>query len=219
MKRTCTALVTAAGLACLSAGGSSPEIPHGPLTLEILMQHMATTSGVRAEFHEVKQIALLEQPLESDGSLYFIPPARMARITRAPGATTLVINGAHMSYRDTTGGNSIDLSANRVARTIVENFVVLFNGDLSALREHYNVGFQADGARWQMRLAPKGPPVSQLIASIELRGDGPALEQMVVLEKEGDRTTTFFHDVVTDTRFSPEELSQIFLENTPTKVP
>lgn len=213
------ALVAAVGLACLSASGPSPEVPHGTLTLETLMHHMATTSGVRAEFHEVKHIALLEQPLESDGTLYFIPPARMARITRAPGATTLVIDGSRMSYRDTTGGNSVDLSGNRVARAIVENFVVLFNGDLDALQKHYEVGFDAESARWHMRLVPKGPPVSQLIASIELRGDGPALQEMVVVEKEGDRTTTLFHDVVVDTRFSPEELSHIFLENAPAKVP
>jgi len=219
MKRRPAVMLVAAGLACLSAGGPSQEQPRGPLTLEILMHHMATTTGVRAEFHEVKQIALLEQPLESDGTLYFIPPARMARITRAPGATSLVINGSRMSYRDGTGGNSVDLSGNRVARTIVENFVVLFNGDLDALHEHYNVGFDAQGARWQIRLVPKGPPLAQLIASIEMRGNGPALEQMVVVEKEGDRTTTFFHDVVTDTRFSPEELSRIFLENAPTKTP
>jgi hypothetical protein len=143
----------------------------------------------------------------------------MARITRAPAATSLVINGARMSYRDGTGGNDVDLSGNRVARTIVENFVVLFNGDLDALHEHYNVGFDAQGARWQIRLVPKGPPLAQLIASIEMRGYGPALEQMVVVEKEGDRTTTFFHDVVTDIRFSPEELSRIFLEDAPAKTP
>ena len=212
-------MLMAAGLACLSAGSPSQELPQGPLTLEILMRHMATTTGVRAQFHEVKQIALLEQPLESDGTLYFIPPARMARITRTPGATSLVINGSRMSYRDGTGGNSVDLSGNRVARTIVENFVVLFNGDLDALHEHYHVGFDAQGARWQIRLVPKGPPLAQLIASIEMRGNGPALEQMVVVEKEGDRTTTFFHDVVTDIRFSPEELSRIFLEDAPTKTP
>jgi hypothetical protein len=206
-------------VACLAASGPSPEVPQGTLTLEILMHHMATTSGVRAEFHEVKQIALLERPLESDGTLYFIPPARMARITRAPGATTLVIDGARMAYWDAAGGNSVDLSGNRVARTIVENFIVLFNGDLEALHQHYNVGFKAEGARWQMRLVPKGPPVSQLIASIDLQGDGPALQQMVVVEKEGDRTTTLFHDVVTDTRFSAEELGRIFRENTPAKVP
>jgi hypothetical protein len=167
----------------------------------------------------VKRIALLEQPLESEGTLYFIPPARMARITRAPGATRLVIDGDRMSYRDATGGNSVDLSGNRVARTVVENFVVLFNGDLGALHEHYNVAFEAQGVRWQIRLVPEGPPLSQLIASIELRGNGRALEQMVVVETEGDRTTTFFHDVVTDTRFSPEELSRIFLEDTPAKAP
>ena len=212
-------LLAAAGAACVAASGGSPEVPHGTLTLETLMHHMATTSGVRAEFHEVKEIALLEQPLESDGTLYFIPPSRMARITRAPGATTLLIDGSRMSYRDMAGGSSVDLSSNRVARTIVENFVVLFNGDLRALRARYNVGFDADGPRWDMRLVPKGPPVSQLIASIELNGDGPALKQMVLVEKEGDRTTTFFHDVVTDVQFSPEELGRIFLEQAPAKVP
>jgi len=214
-----SALLAAVALACLSAGTPSPEVPRGPLTLETLMHHMATTSGVRAEFHEIKQIALLEQPLECDGTLYFIPPARMARITRAPGATILVIDGSRMSYQDATGGNRLDLSANRVARTIVENFVVLFNGDLAALHQHYNVGFEADGAQWQMRLAPKGPPLSQLIASVELHGDGPALKEMVVVEKEGDRTTTLFHDVMTDVQFTPEEQSRIFLEGSPAKAP
>ena len=219
MKLRHALLLAVAGAACLAASGGSPEVPHGTLTLETLMHHMATTSGVRAEFHEVKQIALLEEPLESDGTLYFIPPSRMARVTRTPGATTLLIDGSRMSYRDMAGGNSVDLSANRVARTIVENFVVLFNGDLRALRDRYNVGYDADGPRWDMRLVPKGPPVSQLIASIELNGDGPALKQMVLVEKEGDRTTTFFHDVVTDVQFSPEELSRIFLEKAPAKVP
>ena len=192
------------------AAAEPPVIPKGTLTLEELMHRMATTTGVRASFHETKELVLLEAPLESDGRLYFVPPARMARITTRPGASTLVIDGPKMSFRDETGATDVDLSASRVARTIVENFVVLFNGDLPGLRERYAVDYSADGPRWRMRLVPKGAPLSQFVGEVSLRGDGPALEEMVIVEPEGDRTVTRFHDMETGVRFGPDELARLF---------
>ena len=196
--------------ASLGAGAESPVIPSGPLTLEALMQRMASTSGVRADFREEKTLALLESPLVSEGTLYFIPPSRMARITSRPGASALVIDGGRMSYTDEAGASDVDLAGNRIARNIVENFVVLFGGDLAALRERYDVGFRAEGIRWHMQLTPKAAPLSQLIASVGLRGNGPALEEMVIREADGDLTTTRFQRVITDTRFTPEELARLF---------
>ncbi len=194
-------------LAGLAAGVESTS---APLTLETLMQGMASTSGVRAAFREEKQLALLAAPLVSEGMLYFVPPARMARITSSPGASTLVIDGGRLSYTDETGASDVNLASNRVARTLVENFVVLFAGDLAALRERYDVVFEPGGARWRMQLTPKAAPLSKFIASIELRGAGPALEQISVSDADGDRTVTRFLRVETDTHFSPEELARLF---------
>ena len=175
------------------------------------MQRMSSTTGVRAEFREEKMLALLEAPLVSEGMLYFIPPSRMARITTRPGASALVIDGGRMSYTDEAGASDVDLAGNRVARTLVENFVVLFSGDLAALRDRYRRRFGAEGARWRMRAdRRRRPPLSQFIASVELRGVGPALEEMAVREADGDRTTTRFQRVETDTRFTPEELARLF---------
>jgi outer membrane lipoprotein-sorting protein len=174
------------------------------------MHRMASTTGVRAEFREEKTLALLESPLVSEGKLYFIPPSRMARITTRPGASALVIDGQKMSYTDEAGASDVDLAGNRIARTIVENFVVLFAGDLAALRERYRVEFESEKLRWRMLLTPKAAPLSQFIASVELRGDGPALEEMTIREADGDRTLTRFLRVETDTRFTPEELARLF---------
>jgi len=209
---------SAAGLALLGLLAAAPRagaaetlaIPSGPLTLEALMQRMSATTGVRAAFHEEKRLALLEAPLVSEGMLYFIPPDRMARITTRPGASTLVIDGGRLSYRDETGASDVDLAGNRAARTLVENFVVLFAGDLAALRERYDVGFEADGTRWRMQLAPRAAPLATFIASVELRGNGPALERMSVREADGDSTVTRFERVETDTRFTPDELARLF---------
>ena len=196
--------------ATVGAGAESPAIPSGPLTLEALMQRMSSTTGVRAEFREEKTLALLETPLVSEGTLYFVPPSRLARITTRPGASALVIDGGRMSYTDEAGESDVDLSGNRVARSIVENFIVLFGGDLAALRERYRVEFGAEGTRWHMQLTPKTAPLTQFIASVEMRGVGPELEEMVIREADGDRTVTRFRQVETDTRFTPEELARLF---------
>jgi outer membrane lipoprotein-sorting protein len=209
-KRPGLRLALLALLAAASAGAEPPAIPSGELTLEALMQRMSSTPGVRAEFREEKTLALLEAPLVSEGELYFIPPSRMARITTRPGRSSLVIDGQKMSYTDEAGASDVDLAGNRVARTIADNFVVLFAGDLAALRERYQVEFASERPRWRIGLTPRAAPLSQFIASVELRGDGPALEQITILEADGDRTVTRFRNVETDTRFSPEELARLF---------
>jgi outer membrane lipoprotein-sorting protein len=209
-RRSAPRLALLALLAAASAWAEPSAVPSGPLTLEVLMQGMAATSGVRAEFREEKTLALLEAPLVSEGTLYFIPPSRMARITTRPGASRLVIDGRRMSYTDETGASDVDLAGNRIARTIVENFVVLFAGDLAALRDRYRVDFAAQGRRWRIHLTPKAAPLSQFLASVEMQGDGPALEQMSIRETDGDVTVTRFQRVETDVRFAPDELARLF---------
>lgn len=193
-----------------AALAAAPGAADPPLTLETLMHGMASTTGVRADFREEKQLALLDAPLVSEGVLYFVPPARLARVTTRPGSSSLVIDGGRLSYTDETGNSGVDLAGNRVARTLVENFVVLFAGDLPALRERYHVEFATEGVRWRMRLVPRAAPLSSFLASIELRGQDRALAEIDVRESDGDRTVTRFERVETDARFSPEELARLF---------
>lgn len=205
--RSCAASARSLALAvALLAGPAGAE----SLTLETLMSHMAATSGVRARFHETKQIALLSEPLESEGVLYFVPPRRLARFTSKPARSAFVIDGAKLSFQDQAGGDRIDLSQNAVARTVVENFVVLFNGDLPALRERYDLAFEAEGARWRLGLTPRDSRVRAVIASVALRGDGARLLEMVLVEAEGDRTVTRFEDVAVDVAFDAATLARLF---------
>ena len=71
-----------------------PEGEAAPLSLNQLMQGMAATRGVKAEFREVKHLALLAAPLESRGSFYFIPPDCLAWRTTHPCASLFAIEGA-----------------------------------------------------------------------------------------------------------------------------
>jgi outer membrane lipoprotein-sorting protein len=206
----CVALCAALGL--LPAGGASAEPAAEPRTpsLEALMAGMAETSGVWARFVEHKQIALLSEPIETRGTLVFVPPDRLRRSTAEPSRSELVIAGERFAFRDAAGADAVDLSASPLARQFVENFIVLFNGDLAKLRERYEPEFRSAGADWSLALRPRNRPLSDLIERITLVGTGPLLRSMEMLEKDGDRTTTRFSDVEVDRHFTPAELEQLF---------
>jgi outer membrane lipoprotein-sorting protein len=193
------------------AAARAPGAPPEP-TLEGLMKTMAATSGVVARFHEVKELSLLSSPLDVSGTLYFIPPDRLARVTTRPGRSKLVIDGKRFSFQDETTHENVDLSGNPVARAFVSNFIVLFNGDLDALRRRYRPDFQVKGGGWTLVLSPLGPPLADVVERVTLEGQGKSLARMELLETNGDRTTTTFQDVQIDHRFSPAERERIFAD-------
>jgi outer membrane lipoprotein-sorting protein len=200
-------------LVLLAAGGlvqPAAAQSEAPPALEALMKGMAGAPGVKARFREQKQLALLSQPLESRGTLYFVPPDRLSRETTEPSRTRLVIDGDRVSFQDAAGSDAMDLSANPVAREYVSNFIVLFNGDLDALRERYEPTFTAGEGGWQLELRPRAKPLRDFVERVTLAGRGRALVRMELVEVGGDRTATWFDEVRTDRAFSDEELARIF---------
>ena len=202
-RRLLLALAAASLLAADSPGGRD-------LTLDDLLTHMRTTSGVVAEFHEVKTLKLLDTPLESRGTLYFAPPDRLARITREPAETRLVLDGGRMRFQDAAGANDVDLSQNPVARAFSDNLMVLWRGDRKALEEIYALDFHSQGSSWTLALAPEHAPLTQFLRSITLRGEGAQMHEMEVLESDGDRTQTLFDKIDVEHHFGEDEARAVF---------
>jgi outer membrane lipoprotein-sorting protein len=202
-RRLLLALAAASLLAADAPGGRD-------LALDDLLSHMRTTSGVVAEFHEVKTLKLLDTPLESRGTLYFAPPDRMARITREPAETRLVLDGGRMRFQDAAGANDVDLSQNPVARAFSDNLMVLWRGDRTALEDIYSLDFHSQGSTWTLALSPKHAPLTQFLRSITLHGDGAQMREMEVLESDGDRTQTLFDKIDVEHHFGEDEARAVF---------
>jgi len=182
----------------------------GTIELDELLRRMATTRGVVAEFREVKTLALLEEPLEARGTLYFQPPDRFVRVTHAPAATRLVLVGSRMRFEDATGVNDVALAENPVARQFADNLMALWRGDRARLEKLYRLDFRADGSRWELGLAPRGAPLDRFIERIRLAGDGATMREMELVESDGDRTRTHFERSDVDHAFGAEEARTLF---------
>jgi hypothetical protein len=198
----------------VAAAGAAAE-GDSALTLGELMRGMATAQGVVADFTERKEMALLVEPIEQRGRLYFVPPGRLARFTSAPGFSSLIVDGEDVRFREGIDGDAFDLSGNPMARVFVDNFIVLWSGDREKLERLYVPQLASVGQRWQLSLAPRRAPLDRFIERIVLKGQGHAIAEMEVREIDGDRTTTVFDSVETDRAFAPAELERLFREGRP----
>jgi hypothetical protein len=218
LRRACLALLALAALGAEPAAAAPPQSgspqsgspPAGTITLDDLLAHMATTSGVVAEFREIKTLKLLDAPLETRGTIYFAPPDRLARVTREPAETRLVLDGGHMRYQDAAGARDVDLANNPVARSFADNLIVLWRGDKAALEKIYGLDFHAEGARWQLVLTPHSSPLDHFVRAIDLKGDGAAMNEMEVVETDGDKTQTLFEKTDVAHAFGEEEARAVF---------
>jgi hypothetical protein len=194
--------------ACAALGAGEPEPPK--LELDFLLLQMSGTPGVVAKFHERKFLSLLDGPLESEGTLYFQPPDRLARVTDKPASTKLVLDGGRMRFSDEAGSSDVALADNPVARVFAENMIAIFRGDRAELESRYRLEFHAEGERWQLGLTPKGPPLDRAIASIKLTGAGRVLRELDVVEIDGDSTQTVFDESDPEHVFGAEEALAVF---------
>jgi hypothetical protein len=178
--------------------------------LSSLLAGMRSATGVVAEFTETKALALLSEPLESAGVIYFVPPDRLVRVVSSPGRSRLVVDGDKVRFEDQTGSKALDMSGSPVARQLVDSFVVLFNGDEKRLKELYEASFSADGAQWKLHLVPRSAPLDRMIASFDLTGTGARIDRMDAVEPDGDRTVTRFGVTDVQHQFTDKELADLF---------
>jgi predicted LPLAT superfamily acyltransferase len=191
-----------------------PSPAPAPLTAESLLARFARSPGLFARFREEKRLALLEDPLVSEGTLHFARPGRLARHTLKPARSSVLIENGKLRYGDGAGSHAIDLRSNPTLRVFVESLLRLLEGDLAAIRAVYSVEFTLQGPAeregWRLVLRPKGEPLSKLIERMTLTGAGLVVGEMRVVEAGGDEATTTFSDVDVGRKYSDAEIAEIF---------
>jgi outer membrane lipoprotein-sorting protein len=182
-----------------------------PADVDALLAGLSKAPGLYAHFREEKHITLLQQPLVSEGSLYFTPPSRFARHTEKPIVSTLIIDGNQLQFGSADGQESMNLGTNPVARLFADAFVMLLSGNRAGLEKIFKMQLTPKaGGEWKLVLTPRVAPMDKLIKELELRGRGLNLNELDVREASGDWTRTSFSDVDLNRRYTPAEQTKFF---------
>jgi outer membrane lipoprotein-sorting protein len=176
-----------------------------------LLAGLSKAPGLFARCREEKHITLLQQPLVSEGNLYFTPPARFARHTEKPIASTMIIDGNQLQFGNADSQESMNLGTNPVARLFADAFVMLLSGNRAGLEKIFKMQLTPKaGGEWKLVLTPRVAPMDKMIKEMELRGRGLNLNELDVREASGDWTRTSFTDVDLGRRYTPAEQAKFF---------
>jgi outer membrane lipoprotein-sorting protein len=192
-----------------SAGATSAH--DAPLTLDTLMMRFRAMVGLSARYQEEKRIALLAQPLVSEGTVHYMPPSRIARHTLTPSPSSVVLDGGTLRLWDGVTEQSIDVTASPTVRAFVDSFLAVLAGDRVTLERTFVVDFRAPaGQKWQLGLVPRDASLGSILREVRFAGDDIVIAEMRIREASGDETVTTFLDVDTAHRYTDAEAARVF---------
>lgn len=196
-------LAGAFGLALASRGSG---VARAQATLPELLASFRRVPGLRARFHEVKRVRLLRNPIESDGTLHFAPPRRLARHVTGARWSSIVVDGSRITIATASETREVPVSASGAARPFLEGFTALLAGDLASLERSFATTY-VPGESWQLTLAPR---TSGPIVRVVVRGRGVVLSDYRIDEASGDVTEVRLSDVDVSHAYSDREARRVF---------
>lgn len=185
--------------------------------LDTLFGALQKLPGIEASFQEEKHLQLLALPLGSEGTIYFHKKGYLLRKVVKPTPSFVRITPNALVVEEQGKSQRIELKSHKDVAHVVQSFLWILAGDLSSLRQHFSLVFEAESdasealpSQWTLTLTPNNARVAQLIASIVVQGSALKVKQIRVQEKNGDYTLTHITDVDLSREFSDAEARKLF---------
>jgi hypothetical protein len=157
-----------------------------------LMRSLQAVESSKARFSERKELAILNEPLESSGTLVYRAPDRLEKHTVAPERSSLVLEGDRLVLENAERGGrrSFALREHPVIWAFVESIRSTLAGDLPTLRRFYSVELEGSEPGWRLVLRPREPAMKDVVEEIRIGGSGTWISRIEILEAGGDRSVT-----------------------------
>ncbi len=153
------------------------------------MQALASVPARRAQFVEMKSIAALSQPINTTGTLVYRRPSYFAKITAPPHAEQLVVDGDRLWLAEgDQASHVIALDSKPQMRALVDAIRGTLSGDLTLLRQWYQVAMTGQLSAWRLTLTPSDPSVASLIRFIVIDGTGATPHTIRTVQANGDES-------------------------------
>ena len=163
--------------------------------LQSLMKELAQVQKSDARFVEIRNIALLTQPVELKGTLSYERPQRLTKHVQSPVDETLSVDGDTLTLRSGSRQLVVSLRKEPAAGALVASVRATLAGDAAELERHYKTELSGTRGSWSLRLVPRDGRVRRAVESITLAGAGARLTKVDTLEANGDRSVmTIRHD-------------------------
>lgn len=164
--------------------------------LDELEQRLRADTRREVRFHETRESPWLATPAESRGTLVASPDGSLEKRVETPRPETWRLRQDRLER--------IGPDGEIVGTVSYENFPALgimaramregIAGRLDALQGEFTLRLQGTPERWTLELLPRAAAASRHVERVELQGDATGLRTLVVVERNGARTSTYLLD-------------------------
>lgn len=170
--------------------------------LDALNAQLSGQPVVRGDFVQEKHLRALPQPLLSRGQFILAQGQGLLWQLRSPLQQDYRISASGIARRSAEGWHSSpgQPASERQNRLIL----ALLSGDGEALAADFNLQLDGSADAWTLALTPRGALLGQVFTRVQLSG-GRNVEQIEIVETQGDRTLMRLSGIRSDTALSDTE--------------
>lgn len=156
--------------------------------VEQLMAELRQVKSATGRFVERKELHMLDKPVEGSGTLIYLAPDQMQKITISPSWERLAVRQSTLTIEQEGKSRSFSLGDRPEIGAFVESIRATLAGDLATLERFYTVTLTGDAGDWQLSLVPKERKLQELVKEIRISGSGRSIHTVETEEADGDRS-------------------------------
>ena len=154
--------------------------------LDQLMSELAQTRYSHARFTEKKSIAILDQPVESSGELFYSAPDRLEKRTLKPRYETMLVEGSVLTIERGRKRHRLQLQDYPELAAFIDSIRGTLAGDRRALERNYRLSLNGSAAQWSLQLLPLQPKMLAVVQQIRVKGMRDQVRSIEILQTDGD---------------------------------
>ncbi|MDP8033772.1 outer membrane lipoprotein carrier protein LolA [Pasteurella atlantica] len=173
-----------------------------PLTLAITQQELISQlqkpQNVQGNFVQQRFLKALKNPIQTSGQFTLVAKKGLLWQMKKPFENNLrVTSKGIMQYNGTewVGNNNL------AQQQQIQLFLGLLSGDISTLKQQFDLKLTGKKSAWQLDLIPNAFLMKQIFKTIQLQGND-VVTQIILDEKQGDKTVIQFENIQINTPLS-----------------
>jgi outer membrane lipoprotein-sorting protein len=175
-------------LFCAPAHAQQREQPGQAWGITELMQTLAQVKSASGQFTERKTMRILSEPLLASGTLLYLAPDQVQKITVLPQRERVAVRGDTVTIEggQDERGRTLSLADYPEIGGIVEGIRATLAGDLPTLRRFYAVQLDGSAADWRLVLQPTALKLQKFVKQIRIAGSGNKVHTVETEDGDGD---------------------------------
>ena len=154
--------------------------------IDQLMQAMQQTRSDHARFTERKSIAMLEEPVDSSGELFYTAPDYMEKRTLKPKPESMILDRDTLLMERGGKKRRLRLQDAPELAAFIDSIRGILAGDRDALERHYQLYLEGTADDWTLQLTPLDKKILAVVSQILITGTGNAVHSIETRQADGD---------------------------------